>query len=206
MIEFMNNTVWLIIAFVCIVVYIIVVWLFIPLTSLSIIQSPPLPIERTQEKQYVIIEERIRNYANRNHFVVGDLVVFSFNITNTYNQTLAFSYNSSIPFLNYSSHRSFNLDYLQSRNITEELPISSEGNNVFRFQVGQYIGNSDFHYKIEHILQAISFSDELSIIVSKSTFTITMIIGIPSILYGVKILKELYEKKKLETIPVPIPP
>lgn len=190
---------WQMAAIVLIILYVAGVCLFLPLATLSIIRSPPLPMHEFYNLQYMTIELNIANSANRDHFIAGDLARFSFNVTNTYSRPATFDYNSSVTFLGYGCHRNFNLDSNQSKNITELLLVSYEGNNGFRFQIVQKIEeNQELNYSIPIFLVATSLSDELSLYFYKSTFLLTMIVGIPAIIYGVKQFVELGEKKKSE--------
>jgi len=61
------------------------------------------------------------------------------------------------------------------------------------------MGNSEDQYGIPLTFSAISFSDELSLYFYQSTFLLSMIIGIPAIIYGVRQFIELGEKTKTET-------
>lgn len=187
---------WQIAAVVFLIAYVILVILFIPI-PVSIGNSPAPPIiENPVVEQYVTIEENISDGRNLPYFVAGDLAVFSFNITNTYNQSVPFNYNSSVTFLDYYGlPRNFTLDAYKSENFTEYFPLS-EGSNGFRFRIVETIGDSTFQYDIgPQIVQAISPSNELSFFIGESTLLLSFIIGIPAIIYGVKEFKELGRKR-----------
>lgn len=183
---------WQIAAIVLIVVYVIIVYLLLPLASLSLTEN--LPISNTFNESGMIVNMTISNLADRDYFIVGDLAVFTFNITNILGQSATFDYNSSVKYGRYGWPQSFTLNSYQSRNITEELPMNSEGSNGFLFHVVETYQNSVDDYSFDQSVKAISISDELSLISQRSTFILTMIIGIPAIVYGVKEFRELGKK------------
>jgi hypothetical protein len=163
---------------------------------LLIMQIPAPPLGASHSDQYMTLEENISDARNLPYFVAGDLAIFSFNITNTSNQSVTFNYNSSVTFLDYYGEpRSFTLDAYRSENFTEEFPLS-EGSNGFRFQIVETIGDLTIQYNIgPQIIQAISPSYELSFYVGESTLLLSIMLGIPVIIYGVKEFRELGKKK-----------
>jgi len=120
---------------ILILAYVAIVYSFLPLPSLSIVQTPSFTTKATYSRNYVTIEVTIRDFANRSHLVVGDLVVFSFNITNTYSQPATFDYNSSVTFLYYGKHRTFVLNASQSEDIDEKLPARLKETTIFSFKL-----------------------------------------------------------------------
>jgi hypothetical protein len=183
---------WQISTVILVATYVFLVYMFLPLASLSITQN--LPSKYPYNVSGITINETISNLADRDYFIVGDLAVFSFNITNTYGQPATFDYNSSVTFNQYGWPKSFTLNSYESKNITEELPLNSEGSNGFLFHVVGKISNSVDDLSISQDLKAISISDEISLVSQTSTFILTMIIGIPAIVYGVKEFRELGRK------------
>lgn len=183
---------WQIATIALVAIYVFLVYAFLLLASLTLTENLPLPY--TRNVGGFTVNGSISNLADRDYFMVGDLAVFSFNITNTYGQSATFDFNSSATFNQYGSPQSFTLNSYDSKNITEELPLNSEGSNGFLFHVVGKISNSVDDLTIAQNLKALSISDEISLVSQTSTFILTMIIGIPAIVYGVKEFRELGRK------------
>lgn len=182
-------------AVVILIIYVFFVINFLPIPG-AITETPALPNYMPYSGQYMTLEENVSDSQNLTYFVAGDLAIFSFNITNTANQPATFNYNSSATYVNYYGQpRNFTLNPYQSENFTEEFPLS-EGSNGFSFQIIQTMGDITGQYDIgPQILQAVSPSYELSFFVSQTTLVLTIILGIPAIIYGVKEFRELGRKK-----------
>ena len=185
---------WQMAAVVILIIYVFFVINFLPLPG-AITETPALPNYMPYSGQYMTLEENVSDSQNMTYFVAGTWRFF--HPTITIQPTILLRLNAiTQPYVNfYGKIRNFTLVAYQSENFTGEFPLS-EGSNGFSFQIIQTMGDITGQYDIgPQILQAVSPSYELSFFVSQTTLVLTIILGIPAIIYGVKEFRELGRKK-----------
>jgi hypothetical protein len=108
------------------------VYLALPLASLSVTETLPIPQNYNMVGDFVV-NETVTNLSGGDLFIVGDIGVFYFNVTNIVNQSTTFDFNSSVTYNQYGYPQIFTLNFSQSENITDAFPLNSEGSNGFVF-------------------------------------------------------------------------
>lgn len=187
---------WRIATIILILAYVISVLIFFPLAFLTI-TSVNVPIDKMPlNDNGVTVNQNVTNLIGRDHFDVGDIAVFSFNITNTHAFAVNCVFNSSITFSQYGYPQSFTLNASQSTALVEELPVNTQGSNGFLFTLTVTYDSSTDILHISQTINAISFSDELSLVSSQSTFLLAMLLGAFALVAAVKEFKELGEKRE----------
>jgi signal peptidase I len=189
---------WRLFAIFVILVYLIGVYLLFPLASLYI-STVNYPNNNTPyNSNGVIITQDTTNLIDRNYFEVGDIAVFTFNITNTHDMSISYVFNSSITYSQYGYPQTFTLNASQSKTIVEELPVNTQGSNGFLFVLTAYYPNSSStdSFSLPTTINAVSMSDELSLISSQSTFLLYMLLGAFALVAAVKEFKELGNKEE----------
>jgi hypothetical protein len=187
---------WHIATIILIIAYLVGVYLALPLASLSVTETLPFHQDYNMGGNF-IVNETVTDSSGGDVFIVGDIGVFYFNVTNIVNQPTTFDFDSSVRYNQYGYPQTFTLNFSQSESITEEFPLNSEGSNGFIFYFVQHLGGgSSNNFNLTNSLMAISISENISLIAQKSTFILTMIIGIPAIVYMVKEFRELGKKKE----------
>jgi len=134
---------WRLAAIILVLAYVIGVVRVFPLASLSI-TSVNYPTNHTYfNDNGVLVTLNLTNLIGRNHFDVGDIAVFTFNIINTHNFTVNSNFNSSMTYSQYGYPQTFTLNPNQSENITEELPVNTQGSNGFLFALTSIYDNGN---------------------------------------------------------------